>query len=261
MTTDPGGAGTAGAEEQRGVLSGYAGSPGQAADAARQASDLVLLHGAVTRVLRESGLPYYERDGEVTVVVSADERVTARFAGPGGNGVEVRYGAGGQAEFAGPLPGPRALAGLIRGLVDEALARSAPVPGEDRVSAAAVPADHRLRDDDLRYLREVSAVLESGGIRPHGEWEDEGCAGLRAAMITVTAPAGPGTPETVWKIAWWEDRGFAVGTGKAGKDPLYLDSGDVTPPPGQAAAAIAARITGGRSGWVPLSGLFPVRES
>lgn len=84
------------------------------------------LRSGVDAALRESGLPFYEHDGAVTVVVSPEERVTVVFGGiPGRGGLEVRYGRGGRAAFSGSLPGPGALAGLIRGLVADALARDA----------------------------------------------------------------------------------------------------------------------------------------
>jgi hypothetical protein len=99
-------------------------------EAESSAGQAQALRAGLDAALRESGLPFYERDGAVTVVVSPDERVTIAFGGtPDRSGVEVRYGSGGRAGFTGPLPGPGALAGLVRGLVGDALARDAEPAG------------------------------------------------------------------------------------------------------------------------------------
>jgi hypothetical protein len=93
-------------------------------EAEPSAAQLQVLRAGLDAALRECGLPFYERDGAVTAVVSPVERVTVVLGGVPGQGVlEVRYGDGGRAEFTGSLPGPEALAGLVRGLVGDAVAR------------------------------------------------------------------------------------------------------------------------------------------
>jgi hypothetical protein len=85
---------------------------------------LRLLRAALDSALAATGLPFYERNGTVTVVVAPEERVAVAFPGaaPGGAALEVRW-SGGRAEFTGSLPAPAALAGLVLGLVSAALDR------------------------------------------------------------------------------------------------------------------------------------------
>jgi hypothetical protein len=82
------------------------------------------VRAALDEALAGTGLPFYERNGTVTLVVAAEERVAVAFPGaaPSGAALEVRW-RGGQAEFTGSLPAPTALAGLVLGLVSAALDR------------------------------------------------------------------------------------------------------------------------------------------
>jgi len=97
-------------------------------EAGRQAlardGQLRALRAALGDALAGTGLPFYERNGTVTLVVAAEERVAVAFPGtaPSGTGLEVRW-RGGRAEFTGSLPAPAALAGLVLGLASAALDR------------------------------------------------------------------------------------------------------------------------------------------
>lgn len=83
--------------------------------------DLDALYGALTTCLQDTGLPFYERERKVTVIISIDERVSVEFGYQRGEcrgHLAVTYSERGRAEFRESLPPAAAFTGFIRGLLD-----------------------------------------------------------------------------------------------------------------------------------------------